>query len=380
MTDNEKPHVLIVDDDPAVRSFLFAALDRCGYRVSAAADGVEGLEVATNNRPDVMLVDLRMPRMDGEAFVERMLDLEPDAVLIILTGHGTIENAVELMRRGVYSVMQKPIGIDEIQFTVEKALRERRLKLRSRELERRLAISERLAMIGKLAAGVAHELNNPLDGVIRFVKLTLDSISEGDEARDFQEEALRGLKRMSSIVKDLLTFSRNLALEVEEEGLERQIRDVVSQVLGGAKGKKVEVEFDLAVPEMRVPRGLFQVFQNLVKNAADAIEEEGRIAIRAGARNGEVYVEVSDDGCGIPGELLDRVFEPFFTTKKVGQGTGLGLSIVSRIVERFGGSMDIESEVGEGTTVTVYLPTRPAVPDWKEESEAIHDEGLHTPR
>jgi two-component system NtrC family sensor kinase len=272
----------------------------------------------------------------------------------------------------------KPIGISEIQFTVENALRERRLKVRSRELERRLEISERLAMIGKLAAGVAHELNNPLDGVIRFVKLTLDTLEEGTDAREFQEDALRGLRRMSSIVKDLLTFSRNIALEVEEEGLERQLREAVSQVLATGSGRTIDVVYDLAVPDVRVPRGLFQVFQNIVKNAADSLEESGRIEIRAGIRDGEVFVAVADSGCGIPEELMDRVYEPFFTTKEVGQGTGLGLSIVNRIMERFGGGMNIESEVGRGTTVTVFLPMRPVILSRKEEGEAIDAEGLHT--
>jgi len=380
MPDNQKSHVLIVDDDAGVRSFLFAALDRCGYRVTAAADGVEGLSMAQTDSPDVMLVDLRMPRMSGEEFAARVLDRDPEAVIIILTGHGTIENAVELMRRGVFSVVPKPIGIDEIQFTVEKALRERRLKVRSRELERRLEISERLAMIGKLAAGVAHELNNPLDGVIRFVRLTLDTLTPGTEAREFQEDALRGLRRMSSIVKDLLTFSRNIALEVEEERLELQVKEAVSQVLGGPAGQAVEVVYDLAVPDVRVPRGLFQVFQNLVKNALDSLDEDGRIEIRAGIRDGEIFIAIADTGCGIPDELMDRVYEPFFTTKEVGQGTGLGLSIVNRIMERFGGGVDIESEVGRGTTVTVFLPVRPAIITRKEESEAIDAEGLHTSR
>lgn len=380
MADNQKPHVLIVDDDAGVRSFLIAALDRCGYRMSEAEDGIEGLDMALADPPDAMLVDLQMPRLGGEEFAARVLEQDPEAVVIILTGHGTIENAVELMRRGVFSVVPKPIGVDEIQFTVEQALRERRLKMRSRELEKRLEISERLAMIGKLAAGVAHELNNPLDGVTRFVKLTLETLPKGSDGREFQEDALRGLNRMSSIVKDLLTFSRNIALEAEEEGLDRQVRDAVAQVMAAAPRPGIAVEYDLAVPEVRVPRGLFQVFSNLVKNAVDALGETGRIDIRAGVRKGEVFVDVADDGCGIPEELLARVYEPFFTTKEVGQGTGLGLSIVNRIMERFGGGMNIESEVGRGTTVTVFLPIPSGLGTRKEESEATDAAGLHSAR
>ena len=235
-------------------------------------------------------------------------------------------------------------------------------------------------MIGKLAAGVAHELNNPLDGVMRFVKLTQESLTEGSDGHEFLGDALRGLSRMSSIVKDLLTFSRNIALEAEEEGLDRQVRDAVAQVLAAAPRPEITIEYDLAVPDVSVPRGLFQVFANLVKNAADAVGESGRIDIQAGVREGEVFITIKDDGCGIPEDLMHRVYEPFFTTKEVGQGTGLGLSIVNRIMERFGGGMDIESEVGTGTKVTVFLPIPSGLGTRKEESEATDAAGLHSAR
>ncbi|MHC4859099.1 MAG: response regulator, partial [Planctomycetota bacterium] len=290
-----KPHVLIVDDDEAIRALLFSILDRSGYRVTAAADGIEGLEAYRGDRPDVIIADVQMPRMDGIELAEAVLELEPDAVVLVLTGHGTVEDAVKLVRRGVYSVITKPCEVQEVLFMVEKALRDKRLKERSRDLEKRLEISERLAMIGKLAAGVAHELNNPLDGVIRFVKLTMESLPDGTDAREFQTEALRGLMRMSSIVKDLLTFSRNIALEVEEEGLETLLREAVRQTLDACPDKRVEVTYDLAVPDVSVPRGMYQVFQNLLKNAADAVDDGGRIELRAGVRDGEVFVSVTDD-------------------------------------------------------------------------------------
>lgn len=372
-----KPHVLIVDDDAGVRSFLFSILDGGGYRVSAAVDGQEGLEILQKDRPAVVLADLLMPRMDGPTFIRSVLAEDPDAVVIVLTGHGTVETTVDLMKIGVYSVLTKPNGIDETLVMVEKALRERRLKERSRELERRLEISERLAMIGKLAAGVAHELNSPLDGVIRYVRLTIETLEPGAEAREFQEEALKGLRRMSAIVRDLLTFSRNIALEVEEEGLAAILRDAMAQTLGGISNHRVKVEYDLAVPDSAVPRGMFQVFQNLFKNAVDAVAGDGRIHVRAGIRDGELYVAVEDDGCGIPERLRERVFEPFFTTKEVGKGTGLGLSIVSRIMERFGGGVNLDSREGEGTTVTVYLPVQSARTRKRSDDEARSVAGVH---
>ena len=372
----KKSHVLVVDDEPSIRSLLVSVLDRSGYRVTAAGDGDEALAIFAEDPPDFLFVDMRMPGMGGDVLSEKVLATDQDAVIVVLTGHGTIETAVELMRQGVFSVLTKPCGIDEIVFMADKALRERTLRVRSRELERRLEMSERLAMIGKLAAGVAHELNSPLDGVIRFVRLTMESLAPETEAMEFQEEALSGLTRMSSIVKDLLTFSRNVALEIEEEGLEHLLRDAGRQVLAAHPEARVELVYDVDLSCVSVPRGMYQVFQNLLKNALDAVEGEGRVVVRAGLRNGEIQVSVTDDGCGIPEKLKDRVFEPFFTTKPVGSGTGLGLSIVSRIMERFGGGIEIDTTEGEGTTVTVSLPAKlsgskeKAVDPFEEEADA----------
>jgi signal transduction histidine kinase len=225
-------------------------------------------------------------------------------------------------------------------------------------------------------------LNNPLDGVSRFVKLNLEGMPEGSEAREFQEEALRGLKRMSSIVKDLLTFSRNIALEVEEESIEVMLCDAARQAVGSRPERAVEVTYDLAVPEISVPRGIFQVFQNLLKNAVDAVGETGgEISLKAGIQEGEVFVSVRDNGCGIPADVRERVFEPFFTTKEAGSGTGLGLSIVSRVLERFGGGVNIESEESAGTTVTVYLPMKSGSSREPSNAEGpVERDGIHSPR
>jgi signal transduction histidine kinase len=377
-----RPRVLVVDDDDNIRSLLFSILDRAGYRVNAVGSVAEALEAFRRDQSGVIISDLRMPGVDGHDFISTVLEENPEAVVVVLTGYGTVDEAVALMRKGVYHIITKPAGMDEILLIVERATRDQALKARSRELEKRLEITERLAMIGKLAAGVAHELNNPLDGVSRFVKLNLETMPLGSEAREFQEEALRGLKRMSSIVKDLLTFSRNIALEVEEESIETMLRDAVSQALGSRPESEIEVRFELAVPEVSVPRGIYQVFQNIVKNAVDAVPATGGVIVLcAGIKEGETCITITDNGCGIPAAVKDRIFEPFFTTKAVGSGTGLGLSIVSRILERFGGGLSIESEEGAGTQVTVYLPTPSSSPRERTDAEGpVERENVHSPR
>ncbi len=349
-------HILIVDDDPNIRSVLAKVLSRAGHRVSIADAAMPALDILARDPAAVVLTDLRMPGMDGRDFVRRVLTGEPATMVLVLTGYGSIPETVELMRAGVFNVATKPVRVEDVLFLVDRALDELRLKQQNRELGRRLESSERMALIGKLAAGVAHELNNPLDGVARFVRLSRDSLPAGSEPREFLDSALEGLHRMSCIVKDLLSFSRNIVREAEEENLGSLLREAVGQIQALRGDRALNVVVEEPVPEVAVPRGLFQVFQNLLSNAADAVQPGGRITLRSATRADELEISVEDDGCGIPEEIRDRVFDPFFTTKDSGHGTGLGLSIVSRIMERFGGGVSLASEVGKGTTVTVFLP------------------------
>jgi signal transduction histidine kinase len=281
-----------------------------------------------------------------------------DAPCLVTLRDASVDDAVNLMRRGAFSVVSLPVDPEKFAFQVEQALRHRELCEKNASLEKSLETHERLAMIGKLAAGVAHELNNPLDGVLRFVNLTIDGLPKDSQQIPYLLEARRGLRRMADIVRDLLQFSRNANVDATHEDAERLARDAVAQVVAGVQHRKVETTFDFPPVGVPLPRGMFQVFGNLAKNASDAMPQGGTLSCAARIANGRVLIRVTDTGTGIPEEIRDRVFEPFFTTKEVGKGTGLGLPICQRIVERLGGTLTIESEVGRGTTVIVDLPTR----------------------
>jgi signal transduction histidine kinase len=282
----------------------------------------------------------------------------PHLPCLVITSSHDVRQAVELMRRGAYSVVTLPLDGSHVATQVTQALRHRDLSLRNQELSRSLDVHERLAMIGKLAAGVAHELNSPLDGVLRFVNLAVDSMPKDAQQIPYLVEARRGLRRMADIVRDLLQFSRNAAVEIADEDAERMARDAVAQVVEQERHKRIETAFSFPAGGIQLPRGMFQVLGNLAKNAVDAMPNGGSISVSASLHDGLVRVDVRDTGTGIPEEIHDRVFEPFFTTKEVGRGTGLGLSICQRIVERLGGSMSMQSVAGQGTTVVVELPAR----------------------
>jgi signal transduction histidine kinase len=227
---------------------------------------------------------------------------------------------------------------------------------------------EKLASLGRLAAGLAHEINNPLSSVSGFAEaLQRRTQSEGfsalKELRDFPEYLdfiQREVARASAIVGRLLDFARQREPSFEGLDLASLIRDTVALVKRQAAvaNKRITVDIPAELPAVQTDRYMLQeVILNLLTNALDAIEGEGEIRITAFPASGQVVMRVRDTGCGIPPEHLAKIFDPFFTTKEVGKGTGLGLAICQGIMEQHGGSIEVESEgVGKGSTVTVRLP------------------------
>jgi len=229
-----------------------------------------------------------------------------------------------------------------------------------RSLERGLIESAKFAALGKLAAGVAHEINNPLSGILSFIEDLLQDVEDGDPRKRDYEVILREALRCRRIVRDLLDYAR-LQKPVR---CPVQINDVVRRVLNmvsnQAAFRNIELSMDLSSPmrPVNIDSGqMQQVLLNLVINAVDAMNGKGRVAVATrylGAPR-KVLVSVSDHGCGIPAGNLGRIFEPFFSTKGP-QGNGLGLTVVTSIVEQHGGKVDIDTELGRGTTFRISLP------------------------
>jgi two-component system NtrC family sensor kinase len=243
---------------------------------------------------------------------------------------------------------------------------EERDRHRRAEAENRLLQSEKQASIGRLAAGVAHEINNPLTGVLTFTRILLRSQDIGEKNLSHLQKIAESTIRVKKIVKGLLDFSRQTELDREPTDINRLIHGVISAMENQALIKGVSMKFNSAenLPMLTLDRNQIQsVLINLIINALDAMGQGGTIAISTGislsaSDTGKKGVEiaVSDNGCGIPPEDLDKLFEPFFTTKEVGEGTGLGLAVSYGIVQRHGGTIRVQSEVGRGSTFTVWLP------------------------
>ena len=241
---------------------------------------------------------------------------------------------------------------------------EEKVKQRTEELvamQARVAQSERLASLGMLAAGVAHEVNNPLGGILALTGLTIEDMPPDDPNRENLAEVIRQTERCRDIVKGLLEFSRQSKGNTEPVDLNKVLQDTLSLVEKQALFFNISVvwKLDPELPRATADRSQFQqVFMNILMNAVQAMNERGTITIatqRASAGN-HVEVAISDTGRGIPAEEVDRIFDPFFTTKESGQGTGLGLSIAYGIVTTHRGTISVHSEVGKGTTFTIRMP------------------------
>ncbi|MBC8489420.1 MAG: cache domain-containing protein, partial [Bacteroidetes bacterium] len=239
---------------------------------------------------------------------------------------------------------------------------EEKVEKRSEQLKKihgQLFRSEKLASIGKLAAGVAHEINNPLTGVLTNASLLLDDLEEGDERREDVEVIVNETIRCREIVKRLLDFARQTRPKKAITSINTLIENIIMLVRNQTSFRNITIEknLDKDVPEIMADTDqIQQVFINLILNASDAMSEGGKLTIESKVgKNGDfVVLEFADNGCGISEEDKRRIFDPFFTTK--GSGTGLGLSISYGIIERHGGTINVESTVGVGTIFTIHLP------------------------
>lgn len=228
---------------------------------------------------------------------------------------------------------------------------------RANQLKRQVDVHQKLATIGKLAGGLAHEFNNPLDGLIRYTNLCLEEGRDNKKLTAYLEEMKSGLLRMTKIVKNLLACSRNNRLQTQKI----DFRNVLNNALALKKDEitdkniKVLINTENNLPSI-VDLGLERILANLIHNAVDAMPENGVLKVDALQHDQKLIFSVRDTGCGIPEEKLASIFDPFYTTKDSERGCGLGLTIVSEIVKFYNGQIHVDSALGHGTQFTVKLP------------------------
>jgi signal transduction histidine kinase len=362
--------LLIIEDDGDIREALAGLLAMEGFQVNGCSNGREALDwLRVSPKPDLILLDLMMPVMDGWQFrVVQKDDPELATIPVLALSADSTAKAAAI---DAEAYLKKPVDYDTLVETIDRLLVERE----HRDLQARLAQTDRLTSLGTLAVGVAHEINNPLAYVLlnlTYLHEELPKLLAGSESAKSREalvaveHALDGAERIRKTVRSLKTFSR----PENETRVPLQLAKILDSTLPMVANeihhratliKDYSVVPDVIANEAR----LGQVFLNLLINATQALPEDRReenrihLMVRAPSPS-RVAVEVHDNGVGIPPQVRGRIFEPFFTTKPVGIGTGLGLTICHGIVASLGGTLSFESELGRGTVFRVELPAAAA--------------------
>jgi PAS domain S-box-containing protein len=272
---------------------------------------------------------------------------------------GTVLVATDLREMKRLLLEARAAAAAEREQAAERAKAYRELKA----IQARLIQSEKMSSLGRMAASVAHEINNPLGAIVVYSHLLLENTSEDFPGRGNLQKVIREATRCRDIVRGLLDFARPGPGTRQKADLNAIIRAAYDLLKGQAVFKDVQVTLDLSPTPLLITADssqLQQSFTNIMVNAAEAISGPVTITIRSwhDASRQMAVVSFSDTGCGIPPENLERILEPFFTTKQEGHGTGLGLAIAYGIVERHGGTVKVDSRLGEGTTFTVWLPEK----------------------
>lgn len=365
---------LVVDDSSSMRGLLRELLRERNYEVTTVGSAEDALQAHAEHPFQLMLVDWTLPGLSGLDLC-RQVRAAPggrDVFILVITGRNRARELEEVLDAGASDYLSKPVDPYVLSTRLriaERAIRDA-LEQRAEQglLESRLALADRMVSVGTLAAGVAHELNNPLLYVLSNLRLTREELDAAEPAEWIErakrelDEAIEGALRMQNIVRDLKAFSRPDDEPPHNAKLEQVLESAINICWNEVRHRAtLERDFSDTPPVAAAESRLVQVFVNLIINAVQAMPERSvsanRIAIRTRTGpDGSAVVEVVDNGTGIAPDRLGRIFEPFFTTKGPTEGTGLGLSICRNIVQEAGGSIEARSEAGSGTTFSVRLP------------------------
>lgn len=369
--------ILVVDDEKAIRDFLYQALTQLGsFYVELAESGEEALKKIEKENFDLVLTDMKMPKMDGLQLIAEIAKFNPETLMVLLTGHGTIDSALEAMKRGASDYLTKPINLDELMIRLRKVLEERQrfisLKDYAAELERANQELKKIdEMKSEFVSVASHELRTPLAAIKNVVQLMLQGKTGeiNENQKKFLSMAERNINRLASILNSLLDLSRiesgKIGLKFEELDLRGSIEFILSSLKPQADGKSIQLKMEIQgeLPYVYGDREkVEQILTNLLGNALKFTPEGGEISVSAKLFEEEenmVAVSVRDSGIGIPEDQLDKIFEKFHqvedSLRRSITGTGLGLAITKGLVEAHHGKIWAKSESGKGSTFTFTL-------------------------
>jgi signal transduction histidine kinase len=360
----ENPLILIIDDEDAMRDSCSMILAKDGYRAETAENGRIGLEKARELKPALALIDLKMPGLSGFDVLEKIKDLDPGIIPIVITGYATVESAVEAMKKGAYDFLPKPFTPDELRIIIRRALERRKLAMEAETLRR-----EKKLMEENFITMVSHQLRSPLVAIQQYFEVILAGMV-GHVEESQREMISRARERLESLLRlindwlDMARISRGQIVDklkplALEKLLDKQVEFM--EPLAQESGVKLEHRpLRKAALVLADEQSLEQVFSNLISNAIKYNTPGGSVLITLREENGTLIADVADTGIGISREHLPLIFDQFYRVsrredQKI-KGTGLGLAIAKKIVEAHNGVILVESEPGKGSTFSVRLP------------------------
>jgi signal transduction histidine kinase len=356
--------VFVIDDDDVMLLSCRRILERDGYAVETFAKGQEGLARLAQVRPQLLLVDLKMPELDGLQVIERIRAIDKDLVIAVITGYATIATAVDAMKAGAYDFLPKPFTPDELRLVVTRGCERWRLAHESQRLRHEKEVAER-----RIVTFLSHQLKSPLAAAKQYLDVLLFTSGESlaPATRTWIGRSQARLEEMVVLIDDWLTLANVERGGVSHREASAELGPVIAKVAQAAApqaeraGVVVTTEVDGAIPPVSGDAtSVATVVSNLVSNAVKYSRRPGTVSVRAVCEGNAARIDVIDNGIGIPEESLPHLFEEFY---RVGSpetrdipGSGLGLAICRRIVQELGGTIDVASTLGAGSTFTVRLP------------------------
>ena len=363
--------VVVIDDDDVMLLSCRRILQKAGYTVETFDRGAAGIARLAEWKPQILVVDLKMPELDGFQVIQRVRQFDQEVVIVVITGYATVATAVDAMKAGAYDFLPKPFTPDELRLIVGRSAERWRLARESAELRREKEEAER-----KFVTFVSHQLKTPLVAVKQYLDvLTYTSGGELPEtARTWITRSQGRLAEMLTLIQDWLTLSKVERGSLCERGAAADLVPVVGQVLQALKPQADQAGVTLSTALGGAPcqvRGdavaLSTVVSNLVGNALKYNRPGGTVTVAVRVEGDAALLTVTDTGLGIPAESIPCLFTEFFrvTTddRRDVAGSGLGLAICKRIINELGGSVEVQSTLGVGSTFTVRLPLAPPPPD-----------------
>jgi len=356
--------ILVIDDEQAIRDSCCQVLTKAGYRARTAENGDVGLQKTAEMKPDLVLIDLKMPGMSGMELLEKIAEIDPSIISVVITGYATIESAVEAMKHHAYDFLPKPFTPDQLRIVVKRGLERRRLAIESERLRR-----QKQMMREHFVTLVSHQLRSPLASARQYFGVIKEGFAGDvtDKQKQIIEKAGKYLDDLMQLISDWLDMSHIdsgcIAEKFEPVALEPVLSEILELVKPLAEAGKVTLDLHMGhnSPAVHGDReSLKQAITNLVSNAIHYNRAGGTVVMSTKEQGDDLVVDISDTGIGISRENLPFIFDEFFRVKSNQTqhvaGSGLGLPIAKKIIEAHDGHIQVESELGKGTTFSILLP------------------------